>query len=143
MKKVLVVGVGLQGKAVIHDLHRSPLIGQIVAADRDVEAAGEFARKNGLNKVCFTVLDATNTSELQRTIKESGADVVICMLPPAFNDAVARAALAEGVPFVCSSYTGSLSELDREATEKGVTILPEMGMNPELTSGTDRRWRTR
>ncbi len=132
MKKVLVFGVGLQGKAVIHDLNRSPLIGRIVAADRDVEAAGEFARRNGLNKVHFTAVDASSTSELQRTIRESGADVVICMLPPTFNYAVARAALDEGVPFVCSSYTGSLSELDREATEKRVTILPEMGMDPGI-----------
>jgi len=132
MKKVLVFGVGLQGKAVIHDLNRSSLIGQIVAADRDVEAAGEFARRNGLNKVRFTAVDASSTSELQRTIRESGADVVICMLPPTFNYAVARAALDEGLPFVCSSYTGSLSELHREATEKRVTILPEMGMDPGI-----------
>jgi lysine 6-dehydrogenase len=132
MNKVLVVGVGLQGKAVIYDLNRSPLIGQIVAADRDVEAAGEFARRNGLNKVRFMALDASSASELQRTIRESGSDVVICMLPPTFNYAVARAALDEGMPFVCSSYTGSLSELDHEATERRVTILPEMGMDPGI-----------
>jgi len=48
MNKALVLGVGLQGKAVIHDLDRSPLIGEIVAADHDLESAGEFVRKNGL-----------------------------------------------------------------------------------------------
>jgi lysine 6-dehydrogenase len=132
MKKALVLGVGLQGKAVIHDLDRSPLIGEIVAADRDVEGVRGFSKKNGLKKVRFLPLDASNERELQSAINDCKAHVVICMLPPTFNYAVARAALDAGVPFVCSSYTGSLSELDQEATEKGVTILPEMGMDPGI-----------
>jgi lysine 6-dehydrogenase len=132
MKKALVLGVGLQGKAVIHDLDRSPLMGEIVAADQDVESAREFTTKNGLSKVRFLPLDASDEQELQRVISESGAHVVICMLPPAFNYAVARASLNAGTPFVCGSYTGKLVELNREAREKAVTILPEMGMDPGI-----------
>ena len=41
--RVLVVGTGLQGKAVIHDLDGSPLIGEVVAADHDLEGARRFA----------------------------------------------------------------------------------------------------
>lgn len=132
MNKALVLGVGLQGKAVIHDLDRSPLIGEIVAADHDLDSAGEFTRKNGLSKVRFLPLDASSDRELQQAIGESGAHVVICMLPPTFNHTVARAALDAGIPFVCSSYTGSMAELDREARQRSVTILPEMGMDPGI-----------
>ena len=132
MKKALVVGVGLQGKAVIHDLNRSPLVDEIVAADQDVESAREFTKKNGLKKVRFLTLDASSERELHRAIKESEAQVVICMLPPTFNHTVARAALDAGIPFVCSSYTGKLSELAQDAIAKGVTILPEMGMDPGI-----------
>jgi lysine 6-dehydrogenase len=132
MKKVLVVGAGLQGKAVIHDLNQSPLIGEIVAADREVESAREFSSNNRLHKVRLLRLDASSERELQIRIKESEAHVVVCMLPPTFNHAVARAALNAGVPFVCSSYTGNIVELDQEAREKAVTILPEMGMDPGI-----------
>lgn len=132
MKKVLVFGVGLQGKAVIHDLDRSPLVGEIVAVDRDVESGREFAERNGLRKVRFLTLDAAGEQERQRAIKESKAQVVACMLPPASGYAIARSALDARVPFVSSSYAGKLVELDREAGEKGVTILPEMGMDPGI-----------
>jgi saccharopine dehydrogenase-like NADP-dependent oxidoreductase len=54
------------------------------------------------------------------------------MLPPDFQPAIARAAIAAGVPFVSSSYAGSLPELDGLAQAKGVTLLPEMGMDPGI-----------
>ena len=71
MKKVLVLGVGLQGKAVIHDLDRSPLVGEIVAVDRDVESGREFAGRNGLRKLRFLTLDLADERERQRVIEES------------------------------------------------------------------------
>jgi len=58
--------------------------------------------------------------------------VLICMLPPDFQPVVARAAVRAGVHYVSSSYTGALSELDGLAREKGVTLLPEMGMDPGI-----------
>ncbi len=131
-KKVLVLGTGLQGRALIHDLDRSPLIGEIVAADHDVASAREFAIKNGLKKVRFLTLDASSEAQVRDIVKEMAPQLVASMLPPSFAHGVARAALAAGIPYVSSNYTGSLIELDREAREKGVTILPEMGMDPGI-----------
>jgi saccharopine dehydrogenase-like NADP-dependent oxidoreductase len=54
------------------------------------------------------------------------------MLPPDFQQRLARAAVDAGVSYVSSSYTGDLVELDRPARERGVTILPEMGMDPGI-----------
>jgi saccharopine dehydrogenase-like NADP-dependent oxidoreductase len=34
--KALVLGIGLQGKAVVHDLDKSRLITEIIAADTDL-----------------------------------------------------------------------------------------------------------
>jgi lysine 6-dehydrogenase len=131
-KKVLVFGAGLQGRALIHDLDRSPLIGEIMAADHDVASAREFAQKNDLKKVHFLSLDASSDSQVRGIVEESAPQMVASMLPPDFGHGVARAALAAGIPYVSSNYTGSLVELDREAREKGVTILPEMGMDPGI-----------
>jgi len=130
--RVLVVGTGLQGKAVIHDLDGSPLIGEVVAADHDLEGARRFAAENGLGKVRFLPLDASHEQAVVSAIKASGANLVVSMLPISFGPRIARAALDAGVPYVSSNYAGALVELDREARAKGVTILPEMGMDPGI-----------
>jgi saccharopine dehydrogenase-like NADP-dependent oxidoreductase len=54
------------------------------------------------------------------------------MLPPDFQPAITRAAIGARVPYVSSSYTGTLAELDGPAREKGVALLPEMGMDPGI-----------
>lgn len=132
MKRVLVLGVGLQGRAVIHDLNRSSIVSEIIAADRNIENAREFAERNGLQKVRFQCFDADDPEDLKKLIVNLQADITVCMLPPAFGFDVARAALFAGVPFVSSSYTGKVAELDGEARKRGVTILPEMGMDPGI-----------
>ena len=130
--KVLVLGTGLQGKAVIHDLEQSPLVSEIVAADLDLHGIEEFTKALGLRKIRLVTADASNPQELNWLIEESEARVVVCMLPPTFGFSIARAAVDAGVPFVSSSYTGQVAELDAEAKQKGITILPEMGMDPGI-----------
>jgi len=130
--RVLVLGTGLQGKAVIHDLEQSSLVSEIVAADMDTCGIAEFAQKLGLRKIRLVTADASNRNDLRRVIREAGPKVVICMLPPSFGFDVARAALDNNIAFVSSSYTGQVIELDDEARRKGVTILPEMGMDPGI-----------
>ncbi len=130
--KALVIGVGLQGKAVLHDLEHSPLVKDIVAADVDAVAVTDFLTRRGYGKSRPAVVDASSEAQLVRLIRETRPHVVICMVPPALGLKVARAALDSGVPFVSSSYTGDLAVLDEEAQAKGVTILPEMGMDPGI-----------
>lgn len=131
-KKVLVLGVGLQGKAVLHDLDRSPLVDEIVAGDLDLEAAKSYIAQAGLKKVRAVRLDASDDGQLRRVIRESGSQLVVCMLVPAFALSIARAAVDAGIAYTSSSYTGNLVEVDAEARAKGVTILPEMGMDPGI-----------
>jgi saccharopine dehydrogenase-like NADP-dependent oxidoreductase len=130
--KALVLGIGLQGKAVIHDLEQSPLVTQILAADLDVVRLAEYIRGAGYRKVVPVAVDAGNEAELVQTIRGGGVQIVICMVPPALGYQVARAALEAGVPFVSSSYTGMVQELDGEARARDITILPEMGMDPGI-----------
>jgi len=77
-------------------------------------------------------VNACEPAALERLVRESRPQVVVCMLPADFQPALARAAVAAGVPYVSSSYTGSLVELDGPAREKGVSVLPEMGMDPGI-----------
>lgn len=131
-KKVLVLGAGLQGKAVIHDLERSPLVEEVVVADINTENVREWSARLGLTKLSINELDATSDRKLDGFIKKKGVSLLVCMLPPAFGYQIARAAIRAGIPYVSSSYPGKILELDEEARKSGVTILPEMGMDPGI-----------
>jgi lysine 6-dehydrogenase len=130
--KALVLGFGLQGKAVVHDLEHSTIVTQIVAADIAADKARAYIAQKGYRKVRIAPLNAAQPELLEHLVREAAPHVVICMLPPDFQTAVARVAINAGVPFVSSSYAGSLSELDGLAQAKGVTVLPEMGMDPGI-----------
>ena len=128
--KVLLLGLGLQGKAVAHDLERSPLIQEVIAADLEVEKARDYLKRQGYRKTKVVPLNASQEGGLDRIVRESGAQIVISMLPPSLGYPAARASLDAGIPYVSSNYTGQVAELHLEALEKRITLLPEMGMDP-------------
>ena len=130
--KALVFGLGLQGKAVVHDFEHSDAISEIVAADIAAEEAQDYVGRKAYRKVRVVQLNASDTAALKQLIHECRPRVLVCMLPPDFQLRLARAAVEAGVPYVSSSYTGTLIELDGLAGEQGVTVLPEMGMDPGI-----------
>jgi saccharopine dehydrogenase-like NADP-dependent oxidoreductase len=130
--KALVFGMGLQGRAVVHDLERSDIVSAVTAADIDPGRAEAYVACKGYRKVRVVRFDADQPGAVDALVRELRPDVVISMLPPPFQPALARAAVAAGVPYASSSYTGALAELDAAARERGVTLLPEMGMDPGI-----------
>jgi len=130
--KPLLLGLGLQGKATLHDLARSPEVERIVVADRDAGPVADWIAAHGRGKAAAAALDAGSPAALAELIRASGCDIVVCMLPAPLGPTVARAAVEAGVPFVSTSYTGAVAELDGLARERGVTVLPEMGFDPGI-----------
>jgi lysine 6-dehydrogenase len=130
--KVLILGLGLQGKAVIHDLEQSKIVSQITAADIDADKAEAYVARKGYRKVKVARLDASHPENLKRLIRETGPDVLVCMLPADFQPFIARNAIDEKVPYVSTSYAGNLTELNGLAVDRGVTVLPEMGLDPGI-----------
>lgn len=135
MAKVLVLGVGLQGRAVVHDLVKCSEIGSIVAAD----VSKELARKNlsGLTasqgeRVEVVALDASKEELLESLLAAQRPDVVVCMLSPGHGQRVARLALKAGAHYVSTSYPGDLAKLDDLARERELAVLPEMGLDPGI-----------
>ena len=130
--KVLVLGLGLQGKAVVQDLEKHQAVREIVVADVDEAGVQAHLARKGYRKCRAVRLDAAQESELIQLIRSVAPRVTICMLPADFNYPIAKAALAAGSHFVSSSYTGRIAELGDAARDKGIVILPEMGMDPGI-----------
>lgn len=135
--KAMVLGMGLQGKAVIHDLESNDLIKEIFAADifpteKTRSEAEAYIQKKGYSKTKTIKLDVLREKDLPMAFSSRDINVVICMLPIELALTVARAALDAGIPFVSSNYTYDLIQLDDLAKEKKGIILPEMGLDPGI-----------
>lgn len=131
--KILLLGVGMQGKAALHDLVASDAVEEIVAADLETGALTEFVEARGYApKVRCEHLDASRRESVDRLMRERPR-VAIDLLPVAFIDTVAEAAVRHGVHVVNSSYTTrGIERLADEAEARGVAILPELGMDPGI-----------
>ncbi|UCF78874.1 MAG: saccharopine dehydrogenase NADP-binding domain-containing protein [Candidatus Eiseniibacteriota bacterium] len=131
--KVLVLGVGMQGKAALHDLASSLEVGDIVAADVDIDMLESYVQRHGwAGRVRCERLDASDPAALSRLLSIR-PDVAIDLLPTAFIDRVASAAIEHGVHLVNTFYVSKrLKDLDENARRRGVTILPEFGLDPGI-----------
>lgn len=135
--KAIVLGMGLQGKAVIHDLEASSMISEIFVADlfpgkESLAEAETYLTERRYVKSTAVRLDVSMEHGLAGEFSKRGIDVVICMLPIQLALTAARASLDAGIPFVSSNYTYDLSVLDEIAKEKNGIILPEMGLDPGI-----------
>jgi lysine 6-dehydrogenase len=130
--KALVLGLGLQGKAVIHDLSQSGLVDEIIGADLDTASAEAFLKRGAYPKVRLQQLNVGENRNLADFMKQSKAAITVCMLPTFLAHPVAEACIAAGIPFVNTSYSHWIADLDGPARESGVTLLPEMGFDPGI-----------
>jgi saccharopine dehydrogenase-like NADP-dependent oxidoreductase len=130
---ILLLGVGMQGKAALHDLVLSPAVERIVAADVDLQALRRHVAARGYgDKVACRRLDAENLESIGRLMKAKPA-VVVDLLPSRFSPAVGRAALKAGCHLVNSVYVlPEMRRLENEVAAAGLTFLPEFGMDPGI-----------
>jgi len=131
--KILLLGVGMQGKAALHDLVHNQDVSQVIAADQDWEALQAHVAGQGYgDRVRCERLDAGDPGSLA-ALMALRPDVTIDLLPVPFADRVARAAVEHAVHLVNTSYTTpGIAALSDKAGSRGVTVLPEFGLDPGI-----------
>jgi lysine 6-dehydrogenase len=130
-RTVLVIGVGIQGRAAIQDLERSPDVDRVIAADLDRHAVEQYLGAIGAKKTEAAGVDVRDASQLRR-LMAGGAGVAIALVPVRFETAVAAAAIEAGTNLVTTNFATSVEPLDGEARARGVTIVPEAGFDPGI-----------
>ncbi len=131
--KFLLLGLGMQGRAALYDLARSKVVTAVLAADSSPEALSACSSSVLYGSgVRFELADVTRPDELA-ALMEWGPDVAVDLLPVRCHDAVCSAALEGGAHLVNASYASpAIKALSGEAERKGLTILPEFGMDPGI-----------
>jgi lysine 6-dehydrogenase len=143
-KKVLLLGLGMQGKAVLHDLVNRDDISRLFVVDVHPELPGRLGQYPP-GKVSGRILDAADGASLAPLMRD--ADVVIEALPGNFALSIGRLAAECGVSLVSSMYflnpnesdedririiKDQLAQIDRMARARGIIILSEFGLDPGL-----------
>jgi saccharopine dehydrogenase (NADP+, L-glutamate forming)/spermidine synthase len=128
MKQILVLGAGLVSRPLLRYLLRFPEYRLLVATDDPAHAErqmGDHPRGRA------TELDVRDENALRPLVEE--ADLVVSLLPANLNPRVARHCVGMRRPMVNSSYVSDgLRKLDRDATEAGVLVLCEAGLDPGI-----------
>ncbi len=141
---MLLLGLGAQGRAALHDLLASDDTTRVVAVDASPEAAA-VADRYPASRVTVHRADAGDAAAIGALMRD--ADAVIEALPGAFALPMGRLAVAQGVSLVSSMYyrdpqerdaariaaaERTVAELGSAAAAKGLTILTEFGLDPGL-----------
>ncbi len=131
--RVLLLGVGMQGKAALRDLALSPQVDEIIAADIDIEGLKSYVADTRLgNKIQCKFLDAEDAAQIKDLMSED-VQVAIDLLPMQFTNQAAAATVEQGIHLVNTMRaTPEIQALDKKAKTKGITILPEFGLDPGI-----------
>jgi lysine 6-dehydrogenase len=133
--RVVVLGAGLMGREIARILDGSEKVEKIYLADLDLDVVNEFINASNTTKVEAVQLNAKSDHELREVI--SKGNVCVNALFYEFNERVAKAAIDVGVHSVdlgghIGNITENILQLNDQAKEKNVTIIPDLGLAPGM-----------
>jgi saccharopine dehydrogenase-like NADP-dependent oxidoreductase len=131
--KIMLFGVGMQGRVALHDLVASKNVTEIIAADYDLKSLVNFVALHQMaSKVRCEFLDANNTNSIEQLMHEK-PDVIIDLLPIQFVDKIAELAIKNRIHLVNTNYTSpKMRTLAKKAISNKITVLPEFGLDPGI-----------
>lgn len=132
--RFVVLGAGRMGQAIAFDLARTPEVGEVVLADRNLQLAKRAASLLKSPKVIPRRIDASASSDLVKFLR--AADCVASALPYYLNLRAAKAAVSAKVNFCDLGGSNAVVKaqlaLDPQAKKAGVTVIPDCGLAPGL-----------
>lgn len=143
--KVLLLGLGMQGRVALHDLVRSDTVTEVTVVDRESQLK-ENARALNSPKVRAEAIDVVAERDRLKALM-AGADVTVDLLPSRFTFGLAQLAGEVGCNLVNTNYCVDPGERDpakverrrqdvealrKTAKAKGLTLLFEFGMDPGI-----------
>lgn len=131
MRNILVIGAGRSASSLIKYLLEKSEKEQlhITIADLSLELAQRKTHNHpNARPIAFDILDAE-----QRKAEIQKSDIVVSMLPAFMHLEVAKDCLFYNKHMVTASYISpAMQELDKEAKEKGLVFMNEIGLDPGI-----------
>jgi len=134
--RMLVLGSGLQGSACAYDLLQDKDVTEVRLADVHVGHLPEFLAPYSGPRLIPTPLDVRDHSAVSGAMRQ--CDAVMSAIPYYFNYDMARLAVDAGVHFCDLGGNTEIvfkqKELDAEAREKNITVVPDCGLAPGMVN---------
>ena len=134
--RVLVLGAGMMGSAIVYDLARSSRVERVTVGDMDGERAKQVVKQFGGSKASAVIVDVRDYDRIVDVMR--GCDVVISAVTLYHNDALTKAAIEAGTNFCdlggSDDIVAKQKKLDAEAKRIGVTIVPNCGLAPGMAN---------
>jgi len=134
--RMLVLGSGLQGSACAYDLLQDKDVTEVRLADVHVGHLPEFLAPYSGPRLIPTPLDVRDHSAVSGAMRQ--CDAVMSAIPYYFNYDMACLAVDAGVHFCDLGGNTEIvfkqKELDAEAREKNITVVPDCGLAPGMVN---------
>ena len=134
--KSLVLGAGMMGRAIAYDLHTYSHFDTITVADHDTQTLRSAENFLSQTTVDFMTVSVTNAQQMLRIFQNY--DVVISAVPYKFNYHLTQFAIETKTHFLDLGGNNTIVEkqqtLSAKAKKQGVTIIPDCGLAPGITS---------
>ncbi len=134
--KFLVIGAGMQARAVAYDLVRQNDVEEVRIADIEPNRLQNLKRALRSEKVEAVVVDAGDRRRMTELIKP--CDVAVSCVPYFFNLGLAHAAIAARTHFCDLGGNNDVVHaelaLGAQAKKAGVTVVPDCGLAPGMVS---------
>jgi len=134
--KIAVIGAGLMGRAAAFDFARAENVDLVGVFDIDEGLARDVANRFGGDKTIFGRIDASNPEAAKNIFSEY--DAVLSCVTYKYNPGLTKAAIEAGCHFVDlggnNDVVRSQLEMDQQAEEAGVVIIPDCGLAPGFVS---------
>ena len=134
--KIIVLGAGMMGRAIAYDLCKFSNFDSVIIADRDrqtLKSAEKFLKGKKIDPL---TLDVEKTNDVKKLFQNY--DVVISAIPYKFNYALAKIAIETKTHFLDLGGNNDIVDKERglfeEARKNNVTVIPDCGLAPGLTS---------
>lgn len=134
--KIVVIGSGMMGQAIAFDLYKYSNFKTITLIDRDkntLESAEKFLKGKKIN---FQLIDVEKTKKLKVFLKDY--DIAISAIPYIFNFKLTKIAIETKTHLLDlggnNDIVNKQRNLSLKAKKCGVTIIPDCGLAPGLTS---------
>ncbi|OGS40438.1 MAG: hypothetical protein A3K77_03015 [Euryarchaeota archaeon RBG_13_31_8] len=133
---ILILGAGMMGRAIAFDLCKYSDFKEIAISDKNkqnLQSAEKFLKKQDIN---FLKIDLEKINTVKNYFKDF--DIVISAVPYKYNYVLAKIAIDTKTHFIDLGGNNDIVKkelgLSKKAKKTGITIIPDCGLAPGLTS---------
>jgi len=134
--EIIVLGAGMMGRVIAYDLCKHSNFDNITIADKDkktIVSAEKFLEKQEVN---YDIINLEKPDDIVKHFQKN--DICISAIPYTFNYMLSKLAVETNTHFLDLGGNNTIvsrqKTLSKKAEKKGVTIIPDCGLAPGMTS---------